>query len=256
MDLGLTGKRAIVTGGSRGIGRAIAERLATEGCSVAICARNADEVAAAVLDIQKLAPSGTVVSGAAADVSNTEQLSNWINSVAKEFGGLDIAVANVSALSGTPNEDSWRLGMEIDMLGTVRTVDAAMPHLEKSDCGCVIAVSSTAALEAFGGPRPYNAIKAAVINYMSNVATVAAPKQVRANTISPGTIYFDDGVWGDRKRDQPEIYASALAHNPFGRMGTPAEVANAVAFIASPAASFITGANLVVDGGFTRRVQY
>jgi len=254
MDLGLTGKRAIVTGGTRGIGRAIAERLATEGCSVAICARNADEVAAATIAIQKLSVSN--VMGTVADVSDTEAVTDWINGVAAEFGGLDIAVANVSALSGTPDEASWRLGMEIDMLGTVRTIEAAMPHLERSDCGSAIAVSSTAALEAFGGPRPYNAIKAAVINYMSNLATVAAPNHVRANTVSPGTIYFDEGVWGDRKREQPEIYQAALANNPLGRMGTPTEVANAVAFLASPAASFITGANLVVDGGFTRRVQY
>ena len=256
MDLGLAGKRAIVTGGSRGIGRAIAERLAREGCSVAICARNAAEVEAAVAAIQAIAADDAIVSGASADVADTEGLSAWINQVAVEFGGLDIAVANVSALSGTPDEASWRLGMEIDMLGTVRTVEAALPHLERSDSAAIVAVSSTAALEAFGGPRPYNAIKAAVINYISNIATAFAPKQVRANTVSPGTIYFDEGVWGDRKREQPEIYEYALAQNPMGRMGTPAEVANAVAFVASPAASFMTGANVVVDGGFTRRVQY
>ena len=109
---------------------------------------------------------------------------------------------------------------------------------------------------AFGGPRAYNAVKAAVINYVSNLATQLAPKNIRANTVSPGTIYFDDGVWGARKRDMPAIYEAALAQNPMGRMGTPAEVANAVVFVASPAASFVTGANLVVDGGFTRRVQY
>ncbi len=256
MDLGLTGKRAIVTGGTRGIGRAITEQLVTEGCSVALCARNADEVAERVAALQKLSPAGTSVTGAAVDVANTALIGSWINSVADDFGGLDITIANVSALSGAPDEDSWRLGMEIDMLGTVRTVEAAMPHLENSECGSIVAVSSTAALEAFSGPRPYNAIKAAVINYISNIATVSAPKQVRANTISPGTVYFDSGVWGDRRREQPDIYDKALALNPLGRMGTPAEVANAVVFIASPAASFITGANLVVDGGFTRRVQY
>ncbi len=256
MDLGLAGKHAIVTGGSRGIGRAIAERLASEGCSVAICARNAKEVADAVGKIKKASPTGTNVTGTAVDVSDTSQLDSWVDTVATDFSGLDIAVANVSALSGAPGEDSWRLSMEVDMLGTVRTVEAALPYLEKSECGSIVAVSSTAALEAFSGPRPYNAIKAALINYMSNIATVMAPKQVRANTISPGTIYFDSGVWGDRRRHQPEIYNSALAQNPLGRMGTPLEVANAVAFLASPAASFITGANLVVDGGFTRRVQY
>lgn len=256
MDLGLNGKRAIVTGATRGIGRAIAERLVAESCSVAICARNAQEVAATVSTLQTQCPVGTQVSGAAVDVADTQALNAWVNATAAAFGGLDIAIANVSALSGTPDEDSWRLGMEIDMLGTVRTVDAAMPHLEQSSTGSIVAVSSTAALEAFGGPRPYNAIKAAVINYISNVATAVAPQRVRANCVSPGTIYFDDGVWGDRKREQPEIYKAALGQNPMGRMGTPAEVANAVVFIASPAASFVTGANFVVDGGFTRRVQY
>ena len=165
-------------------------------------------------------------------------------------------IANVSALSAALGEESWRLALEVDMLGTLRTVEAAMPYLEQSDCASIVAISSTAALEAFGGARPYNALKAAVINYMSNLATQLAPKNIRANTVSPGTIYFDDGVWGKRKQEAPASYAAALAQNPMGRMGTPEEVAKAVAFIASPAASFITGANLVVDGGFTRRVQY
>jgi 3-oxoacyl-[acyl-carrier protein] reductase len=256
MDLGLTGKRAVITGGTRGIGRAIAERLVQEGCSIGICARHGDDVAHAVSALQKLAVAGATVTGAAADVADTAGLVAWVDAVAAQLGGLDIAIANVSALSGAPGEASWRLAMEIDVLGTVRLVEAAMPHLEKSACGSIVAISSTAALEAFGGPRPYNAVKAAVINYISNLATVAAPKQVRANTVSPGTIYFDDGVWGTRKREQPAAYAAALANNPLGRMGTPQEVANAVAFVASPAASFVTGSNIVVDGGFTRRVQY
>ncbi len=256
MDLGLQGKTAIVTGASRGIGRAIAERLAAEGCNVAICARNGAAVTAAAEAIGAQAGLGGRVTGASVDIADGAAVRTWVAAVAADFGGIDIAVANVSALSGAPDEDSWRLGMEIDMLGTVRTAEASLPWLERSSCGAFVAVSSTAALEAFGGPRPYNAIKAAVINYVSNLATVCAAQQVRANSVSPGTIYFDDGVWGTRKREQPEVYAAALAHNPFGRMGTPAEVANAVAFVASPAASFITGANIVVDGGFTRRIQY
>ena len=256
MDLGLKGKRAIVTGATRGIGRAIAEQLVKEGCAVAICARNADEVTRAVAELKALGGAGAQVCGSVADVASRAAVDTWVAASASELGGIDIAVANVSALAGAPGEDSWRAGMEIDVLGTVRTVEAAMPHLEKSSAASIVAVSSTAALEAFGGPRAYNAVKAAVINYVSNLATQLAPKNIRANSVSPGTIYFDDGVWGARKRDMPAIYAAALAHNPMGRMGTPAEVANAVAFLASPAASFITGANLVVDGGFTRRVQY
>ncbi|MBX9605052.1 MAG: SDR family oxidoreductase [Gammaproteobacteria bacterium] len=256
MDLELEGKRVIVTGATRGIGRAIAERFVREGAAVGICARKADEVERAVAELQALNGGRAVVCGGAADVGNRGSVETWVAICAAALGGIDIVVANVSALAGMPNEDAWRAGMEFDMLGTVRTIEAAMPHVEKSSAGAFVAVSSTAALEAFGGPRPYNAIKAAVINYMSNLATSLAPKQIRANTVSPGTIYFDDGVWGQRKRDMPEIYAAALAQNPMGRMGTPAEVANAVVFVASPAASFITGANLVVDGGFTRRVQY
>lgn len=256
MDLGLTGKRAIVTGATRGIGRAIAERLVTEGCAVAICARKAEEVTRAVAELKTLGGAQARVCGGVADVASRAAVQAWVEASAKELGGIDIVVANVSALGGPPGEDSWRAGMEIDVLGTVRSVETAMPHLEKSNCGAIVAVSSTAALEAFGGPRAYNAVKAAVINYVSNLATMLAPKHIRANTVSPGTIYFDDGVWGRYKRENPDIYAAALAGNPMGRMGTPAEVANAVVFLASPAASFVTGANLVVDGGFTRRVQY
>ena len=254
MDLGLSGKRAIVTGGSRGIGRAIAERLVAEGCSVGICARNGDEVANAVTTLQ--AGSQAKVCGLAADVGDTVAVKQFVDAAADALGGIDIVVANVSALGGMPNEETWRASMELDMLGTVRVVEAALPWLEKSGAGAIVAISSTAALEAFGGARPYNAIKAAVINYVSNLATALAPKGIRANTVSPGTIYFDDGVWGKRKREMPAAYEAALANNPMGRMGTPAEVANVVAFAASPAASFVTGANLVVDGGFTRRVQY
>ena len=256
MDLELTNKRVVLTGGTRGIGRAIAERLLQEGCWVGICARNAEEVARAVGELRQLALGNAQVMGMAVDVADTQAVVTWVAAAAAQFGGLDIAIANVSALSGAPDEASWRLAMEIDMLGTVRLVEAALPYLAQSAPASIVAISSTAALEAFGGPRPYNAVKAAVINYMSNLATVSAPKNIRANTVSPGTIYFDDGIWGRRKRDQPDVYAGALANNPLGRMGTPQEVANAVAFIASPAAGFITGANLVVDGGFTRRVQF
>ena len=117
-------------------------------------------------------------------------------------------------------------------------------------------IATTAALEAFGGVRPYAAVKAALINYTSNLATAHAGRGIRANTVSPGTIYFEDGVWGQREREAPDVFKWALERNPMGRMGRPEEVANAAAFLASPAASFITGANLVVDGGLTKRVQY
>lgn len=255
MDLGLGGKRAIITGGTRGIGRAIAEALSAEGAHVAICARDAAQVAATVEALKK---RGLRATGRALDVTDDAGLRGWIADAAAELGGLDILVPNVSALSGavTPGEKSWRLGFEIDVLATVRTVEAALPFLEKSDAGSIVAIGSTAAVENFGGVRPYNSVKAALINYVSNLAHALAPKRIRANTVSPGTIYFEGGVWHQRQTEAPQVYDMALKRNPMGRMGTPEEVAKGVAFLASPAASFITGANLIVDGALTQRVQY
>lgn len=253
MDLGLAGKKALVTGGSRGIGRAIAERLADEGCDVAICARNQQQVDTAVT---LLAAKGVRASGASVDVADGDALRDWVAQSADQLGGIDILVPNVSALATAPDEDAWRRGFEIDIMGTVRSVEAALPFLERSDAGAIVAIATTAALEFFGGIRPYNSVKAAVINYIANQGVALAQKGIRANTVSPGTIYFEGGVWHTREMEAPEIFQTALSRNPTGRMGKPEEVANAVAFLASPAASFVTGANLVVDGALTQRVQY
>lgn len=255
MDLGLQGRKAVVTGGTRGIGRAIAETLAAEGCSVGLCARNAEQVEEAVAAIRA---TGATATGASVDVADGAALKTWIDSVAAEFGGLDILVANVSALSaaGAMTEEAWRAALEIDILGTIRSIDAALPHIEKSDAGAIVAISSVSALQYFSGPRAYNSMKAALINHMSNMAHALAPQNIRVNTVSPGTIYFEGGVWHQREQQMPEVYKGALAANPMGRMGRPQEVANATAFLASPAASFITGANMIVDGGMTQYVQY
>ena len=253
MDLKLDGKNAIVTGGTRGIGHAIARRLALEGCGVGICARGADKLEAV---LAAFAAEGLNVIGDACDVADGDAVRQWTAAIAERLGGIDIVVANVSALAGAPGEDSWRAALEVDVLGTVRTIEAAMPHLEESEAPAIVTVSSTAGVESFGGVRPYNSIKAALINYTSNLATELAERGIRVNCVSPGTIYFEDGVWGTRRREDPERYEAALALNPTGRMGTPEEVADAVAFLASPVSSFTLGANLIVDGGLTRRVQY
>ncbi|NQV58163.1 MAG: SDR family oxidoreductase [Alphaproteobacteria bacterium] len=249
MDLGLKGKKALVTGGTRGIGRAIAERLAMEGADVAVCARNADEVAEAVAALQGM---GVQATGASVDVGDQAALKAWIDAAADELGGLDVLVANVSAMGAA----DWRGSFEIDVLGSIHTVEAALPYLEKSDAGAIVAISSVSALQYFGGVRPYNTMKAALINYMSNMAHELAPKGVRVNTVSPGTIYFEGGVWHTRKVETPELFQGALGMNPMGRMGTPEEVANATVFLCSPLASFISGTNLLVDGAMTQSVQY
>jgi len=255
VDLGLLGKRAVITGGSRGIGRAIAALLAEEGCDIAICARSEGGLSDAIAALRR---HGRKVSGRALDITDKVALKAWIDAAAAELGGIDILVPNVSALGASiaPDEKSWRAGFEVDVLATVSTVEAALPHLEKSGAGAIVGIASAAAVEAFGGVRPYNTVKAALINYLSNLSHVLSPKKIRVNTVSPGTIYFEGGVWHQRQREAPKNYEAALARNPFGRMGTAEEVARAVAFLASPAASFITGANLMVDGGLTQRVQY
>ncbi len=249
MDLGLKGKKSLVTGGTRGIGRAIAERLAMEGADVAVCARNAEEVAQTVTALQGM---GVQAMGASVDVGDQAALKAWIDAAAGEMGGLDVLVANVSAMG----DADWRGSFEIDVLGSINTAEAALPHLEKSEAGAIVAISSVSALQFFGGVRPYNTMKAALINYMSNLAHELAPRGVRVNTVSPGTIYFEGGVWHTRELEAPEISKGALGMNPMGRMGTPEEVANATVFLCSPLASFITGTNLLVDGALTQGVQY
>lgn len=253
MDLGLKGRKALVTGGTKGIGRAIADLLADEGCAVALCGRGAAEVEEAVSALRK---RGVAATGRALDVSDLPALRAWVADAAHELGGLDIVVPNVSALAVGRDEAAWRAGFEVDMMHSVTAVEAAMPFLEKSDAGSIVIISSVSGREIDFAAGPYGAFKAALIHYAQGLAYQLAAKGIRANTVSPGNTYFEGGVWARIERDMPDFFAEAMKLNPTGRMGKPEEMARAVVFLASPAASFITGTNLVVDGALTRGVQF
>ena len=253
MDLGLKGRKVLVTGGTKGIGRAIADMFAAEGANVAICARDKMEVEAATA---ALAEKGGKAFGAAVDVADGPAITAWVAEAATALGGIDIVVPNVSALAVAANEAAWQAGFQTDIMGSVRVVDAAMPWLEKSDAGSIVIISSVSGREVDFAAGPYGAFKAALIHYAQGLAYQLAAKNIRANTVSPGNTYFPGGVWEKIEQGNPELFAQSLALNPTGRMGRPAEVARAVVFLASPAASFITGTNLVVDGALTRGVQF
>jgi 3-oxoacyl-[acyl-carrier protein] reductase len=253
MDLGLKGLKAVVTGGTRGIGRAIADTLAAEGTQVAFCARNAAEVAQTEAALQAL---GVTALGRVVDVADAAGLAAFVDAAAAALGGIDIVVANVSALAIPADEAGWKAGFETDMMGTVRLVNAAMPYLERSAHAAIVTISSVSGREIDFAAGPYGAFKAAIIHYTQGLAYHLACKKIRANSVSPGNTYFAGGVWEKIEHGNPALYAQALALNPTGRMGTPQEMANAAVFLASPAASFVTGTNLVVDGALTKGVQF
>jgi 3-oxoacyl-[acyl-carrier protein] reductase len=252
MDLGLKGLRVAVTGGTKGIGRAIAETFAAEGAHVAICARNAGEVAQSVAALKA---TGVNATGRALDVADGAAMKAWVTASAAELGGLDIVVANVSALAIGSDEEKWKKSFEVDIMGAVRLVDAAMPLLEKSKAAAIVTISSVSGREIDFASGAYGAFKAALIHYTQGLAYHLAGKGIRANSVSPGNTYCPGGVWSQIETGNPDFYKVALGMNPMGRMGRPQEMANAAVFIASPAASFISGTNLVVDGALTKGVQ-
>ncbi len=252
MDLGLSGKRAIITGASRGIGRAIAETLAAEGASVAICARDGDAVAEAVAAIKE---SGGQAMGSACNVKDADEYKAWLEKTVEALGGCDIFVPNVSGGGGMDSEKNWWRCFEIDVLHTVRGCETLLPALKESGDGSIIVIGSTNAVDYFGGPMAYNAMKAALINYGSQLSQFVRGEGVRVNTVSPGPIYFEGGAWEMIKGTMPKFYESTVRKIPAGRMGSPEEVARVVTFLASPAASLVTGTNLIADNGYTKRVQ-
>jgi 3-oxoacyl-[acyl-carrier protein] reductase len=251
MDLQLGGTRVLVTGGTRGIGRAIVAGFLAEGARVAFCARKPDEIKATQ---EELSERGDLT-GSVVDVGDEQALTEWVQSSADTFGGIDVVVANVSALAIPDTEENWQASLNVDLMHTVRLVRAALPYLERSDAASIIAISSVSGRESDFASGPYGTAKTAIIGYIHGLAMHLADKGIRANTVSPGNTYSEDGVWAHIESGDPELFRTAVGLNPTGHMGTPDEIAGPVVFLASRVARRISGTNLVVDGALTRGIQ-
>ncbi len=252
MDLGLDGARALVTGATKGIGRAIAETLLAEGASVAICARTEADVDTAV---GELGANGTVTGGVV-DAADADALRGWVADSADTLGGIDILIHNTS---GKPAGDiaGWETNFNVDLMALVHLLDAATEHLVASDRGSVVSIGTTATAEHFGpGSNSYSAFKSAVVNYTLGQAQTLGAQGVRCNVVSPGPIMVEGGDWDMIKNHMEDFYKATTRAHPQRELGTPDDVARAVAFLASPAASHVNGVNLTVDGGFLKRVDF
>ncbi|UTW56782.1 SDR family NAD(P)-dependent oxidoreductase [Kordiimonas sp. SCSIO 12610] len=252
MDLGLKEKRVLITGGTRGIGASIVDTLLDEGASVAYCARNSDEIAT-TLAVYKA--KGANVWAKACDVGNPAEYQAWLAEAVSALGGADIFIPNVSA-GANAGEEGWQAAFNVDLMATVRGCEAMLGELVKGVDPSIVVITSIAGLEIMGEPGPYNTIKAGLITYASQLGDIAAQHGIRVNCVSPGPIHVDDGFWGKVQSAQPGTYNQVAERHPMNRLGTTAEVAKTVAFLVSPAASWITRTNVIVDGGFSRRIQF
>ena len=255
MDLQLSGKRVAVFGGTKGIGLKIVEAFAGEGAQLAICARNADDVGNVV---QQISEKGGSIEGRSVDITDKAAVADWIAHL-NQGGGIDVAVMCVSALSTGATEDDWQRSVDIDILASVKLIEALSPVLtqaaERNGDAALVYISTTVAREAVN-MAAYGPVKSAMANFCKLKARELAPKKVRVNVVSPGLVFFEGGIWHKLKDLMPDRYEMAIGRSPTGRMAKPEEVADATVFLASPRSSFTTGANLTVDGGLTLGVQF
>ena len=246
MTFDFTGKRVLVCGGSRGIGRSIALGFAEAGAAVSICARGAAGLEATRKEIDAF---GHATHAAPCDLADAAQIAAYVSAAAAALGGIDVLVNNASGFGGTDDEAGWAASVAVDMMAIVRASQAATPFLAQTPGSSIINISSISALRPSTRTPPYGAIKAAVIHYTTTQAAMLAKQGIRVNAVAPGSIEFPGGMWEERKTTAPEVYNRILRSIPFGRLGHPEEIANTVLFLASPLASWITGQSIAVDGG-------
>jgi 3-oxoacyl-[acyl-carrier protein] reductase len=246
MNIDLAGKRAIVAGGSRGIGRAIALALAEAGAGVSICARGAERLAATR---EEIARHGGISHSAVCDLADEAAVPRYIEEAATALGGIDILVNNASGFGASDDEKGWAVSVSVDLMATVRASHAALPYLEKSGSGTILNISSISGFRATPRTPPYAAVKAAVLQYTLTQAASLARNGIRVNCIAPGSIEFPGGTWERARLNNPDLYGRILRSIPFGRLGRPEEIAQVALFLCSPLAGWVTGQNIAVDGG-------
>ena len=247
MAFDFTGKKVVVCGGSRGIGRSIALGFAKGGAAVSVCARNKESLDHAASDLARA--SKATIHHLPCDLANGPQVTAYVKAAAEALGGIDVLVNNASGFGRTDDEEGWAVSLNVDVMASVRASLAAIPFLEQAGRGSIIHISSISGLMPSLRTPPYGAVKALLIQYTKTQALALAKKGIRVNCIAPGSIEFEGGVWDLAKQHNRKLYDGILASIPHGRLGKPEEIASVAAFLASDLASWVTGQTIVVDGG-------